>query len=97
MPTLISFRRCPSGGRETAFLGEVEIGYVRPADPARRQRAGWLCVLPPSTFCDWKAAPNLSLARRALLLRIADWMECATLERPADDLRQQAYAIERAA
>jgi hypothetical protein len=63
--------------REFARIGYVEVGYVIDLASATGPAVShWSTYLPTETARDLKSAPSRCEAKRALVLRIAEWFEC---------------------
>lgn len=76
---IITFEACKGSPehREIARMGFVVVGYVMdlqsPSGPAVSY---WSTYLPTETARDCKPASSRCEAKRALVLRIAEWFEC---------------------
>jgi hypothetical protein len=79
----VIFRECPSGGREVAMLGGIEIGAVMTVSGYKRHHAAWLFFLPPARVHQWNRARDLEDAKRQLEHQVDQWLECARL-RPTE-------------
>ena len=77
--TIITFepRKGSVDHREVARIGVVEVGYVMdlPSDSGAA-KPHWSTCLPTETARTLKSATSRCEAKRALVLRIAEWFEC---------------------
>lgn len=83
--------------REVARIGVVEVGYVMDIESSSGAAVShWSTYLPTETARDLKSAPSRCEAKRALVLRIAEWFEClehAAFKDIAQAIRCEVVAI----
>lgn len=76
---IIIFEACKGSPehREIARIGYVDVGYVMDLEsPSGSATSHWSTYLPTETARDLKSASSRSEAKRALVIRIAEWFEC---------------------
>lgn len=86
----ISFEQL-AGGREAAKLGLIEVGTISPWPFGGR--ANWTIHLPPLQGST-RGALSLQHAKRGLLFKIADWLDCIGDQQRAAAVRAQADQLE---
>lgn len=78
---VITFEKCnsPESAREVAKLGQLEIGYVieLATGPNGNLVNHWRAQFGVNTTNEYKSATSRQMAKRALVLRMAELFECA--------------------
>lgn len=78
---VITFEKCnsPESAREIAKLGQLEIGYIieLATGPNRNLVNHWRAQFGVNCANEYKSATSRQMAKRALVMRMAELFECA--------------------